>query len=143
MDVMKYKIKDASNDGLYMRDVAEQFYADRLLEIYDNNGMLHERVGVIVVDEGDINCFIKVLGFYQALKDRLFKSSVSRLILIYENKSSLENDPYSYQFGKSVLLTDLESLSSGKKMIFREFINLNGTRNVSYTFKSKQPVSID
>ncbi|GLO68283.1 MULTISPECIES: replication-relaxation family protein [Oceanobacillus] len=129
--VMEYQIQSVADEDIYMKEVNKDTFADQIFEVCNKEGVFQERLGVIIADEGDINSFNKVIGFYQNLKDRVFKSSVTRLVLIYEDEESMI-DPYSYKFDKSVLLTNYSSLKGQRKMIFNQFINLNGTKKVSY-----------
>ncbi|WHX26435.1 hypothetical protein QNH47_00860 [Virgibacillus halodenitrificans] len=128
---MGYDIREIANEDIYSREIAETAYADKLFQVLHKD-QLHERVAVIVAKEGDINSAQRVLDFYQVMKDRLFKRSVSKLVIIYPDEDSIHYDTYNCHFDKSVLVTDYESLTESRKVIFNQYINMNSTKIRGY-----------
>jgi hypothetical protein len=130
-----YRVEEVLSDGFYFREVPTCYYADSILELYDHENKLVERIGIFFPNEGDIRSFQQVAGFYQMREGRLFTSTVHRLVLIYEDDISAVSDNFGIKFGKAALLTDVDSLRNNKEAPFRSFTGLNPTKKREYPFE--------
>lgn len=138
MNELQLSVEPISSDGFYLREIPEQHYADDIWELRNTEGLLEERILVVVAQEGDIRSFQRIDSLFHAIKNRRFVSTVHRLVIIYNDDISSLSDSHGTKFDRSVLTTDVESLVNKSKKPFRSFYGVFKTKQTEYPLEKEE-----
>ncbi|MFD1609797.1 replication-relaxation family protein [Oceanobacillus luteolus] len=122
----------------YMQEIPKEHYADGIWELRNTEGLLEERILVVVAQEGDIRSFQRIDSLFHAIKKRRLVSTVHRLVIIYNDDISSLSDSHGTKFDRSVLTTDVESLVNKSKKPFRSFYGVFKTKQTEYPLEKKE-----